>query len=248
MTARSQTARPAPSAPSADGPRPRSDQSPMVRVVLVDSMAVVRTALARLIEDETGIRVVAQSGSAAEALDVIRSLAIRTGLLALVSIPLAGRPDAFWLIRAIRSEFPPIRILAIGANVDETLVARALFFGADGFLDKSSSARSFLDGLTDSSQGKVVLAGLPPERLGAVAEGIRNHRFETRRLTVRELEVIEAAADGLTARQIARRLSVRERTVTTHLSRIYTKLGVSNRIAALAVVGRAGLLQSDTGD
>jgi DNA-binding NarL/FixJ family response regulator len=247
MTAHSPTVRLAPPAQSADR-RTGLDPSPIARVVLVDSMAVVRTALGRLIEDETAMRVVAQSGSASEALDVIRSLAIRTGLVTLVSIPLTGRPDAFWLIRAIRSEFPATRIMAIGANVEEALVARALFFGADGFLDKSSSARSFLKGLTDSSRGKVVLAGLPPERLGAVAEGIRNHRFETRRLTVRELEVISAAADGLTARQIARRLSVRERTVTTHLSRIYTKLGVSNRIAALAAVGRAGLLDSDTGE
>jgi DNA-binding NarL/FixJ family response regulator len=200
---------------------------------------VVRIALTRLIEQETAMRVVGQSGSAAEALLVVRSLTTRAGLLALVSVPLSGRPDGFWLIRAIRNEFPTTRILAMAADPDESLVARALFFGADGFLDKAASAQEFFEALDEASRGNVVLAGLPPERFGAVAEGIRHQRFEERRLTGRELEVITAAAEGLTARQIARRLSVRERTVTTHLSRIYGKLGVTNRIAALAAVGRS---------
>ena len=199
-------------------------------------------ALTRLIEMETSMRVVGQAGSAADALDVVRGLTSRAGLLVVVSVPLLGRPDGFWLIRAIRSEFPSLRILAMGAHSDESLVARSLFFGADGFLDKSATVQAFFEALDEASRGEVVLAGLPPERLGAVAEGIRHQRLEEGRLTGRELEVITAAAEGLTARQIARRLSVRERTVTTHLSRIYGKLGVTNRIAALAAVGRSSLL------
>src|SRR5262249_50394612 len=62
------------------------------------------------------------------------------------------------------------------------------------------------------------------------------------RLTGREREVLAVAAEGLTARQIATRLGVRERTVTTHLARIYGKLGVGNRLAAVRMAARSGLV------
>lgn len=61
-------------------------------------------------------------------------------------------------------------------------------------------------------------------------------------LTERELEVLSVAAEGLTARQIAERLGVRERTVTTHLARIYRKLGVRSRLAAIRVAAASGLV------
>ncbi len=75
-----------------------------------------------------------------------------------------------------------------------------------------------------------------------IADGIERRRELDVRLTEREREVLTVAAEGLTAREMATRLGVRERTVTTHLGRIYGKLGVGSRLAAVRLAARSGLV------
>jgi DNA-binding NarL/FixJ family response regulator len=88
----------------------------------------------------------------------------------------------------------------------------------------------------------MVLVGPAPGAVGQIAAGIERRRDFDVRLTQREREVLSVAAEGLTAREIASRLGVRERTVTTHLARIYGKLGVRSRLAAIRLAARAGLV------
>jgi DNA-binding NarL/FixJ family response regulator len=114
--------------------------------------------------------------------------------------------------------------------------------GADGYVDKNIDPVNFLQALREAADGEMVLAGPPTEWVGAIAEGIERRRDMEVALTGREREVLSVAAEGLTARQIADRLGMRERTVTTHLGRIYTKLGVGSRMAALRVAANAGLV------
>jgi DNA-binding NarL/FixJ family response regulator len=90
----------------------------------------------------------------------------------------------------------------------------------------------------------MVLAGPASGTVGRIAEGIDRRRDVETRLTEREREVLVVAAVGLTARQIASRLGVRERTVTTHLARIYGKLGVGSRLAAIRLATRSGLVSA----
>jgi DNA-binding CsgD family transcriptional regulator len=74
---------------------------------------------------------------------------------------------------------------------------------------------------------------------------METHRNAPSILTERETSVLVAAAEGLTAREIARRLGVAERTVTTHLNHIYRKLGASGRVAALAAAARIGIVPNE---
>jgi len=85
-----------------------------------------------------------------------------------------------------------------------------------------------------------VLEGVAPDGVGGVARGIEPQRVVEQVLTEREAEVLAVASEGLTARQIGRRLGVEERTVTTHIGRIYRKLGASGRVAAVADGAREG--------
>jgi DNA-binding NarL/FixJ family response regulator len=87
-----------------------------------------------------------------------------------------------------------------------------------------------------------VLEGLPRGALGEIVQAIDHQQVTTNVLTPREHSVLVAAADGLTAREIARRLGVRERTVSTHLNHIYRKLGASGRVAAVTAAARLGVL------
>jgi two-component system response regulator DevR len=210
-----------------------------IRVLVADPLPVVRAGLAMLIEDRPDLEVVAEAGSAEEALEV---LGRRRTHVALVGIGLEPPRDAFWLIRAIRERFPSLAILACGARADAMTISRALFVGADGYVDKNVDPLEFLRAVREAASGDMVLSGPPRELVGEIADGLERSGGAATRLTEREREVLSVAAEGLTAREIAARLGVQERTVTTHLGRIYEKLGVGTRIAALRVAATSGLV------
>jgi DNA-binding NarL/FixJ family response regulator len=209
-------------------------------VILVDPLPVVRAGMSMLIEDRPDLEVLAEAGSAEEALAALGR--IRRHSVVLVGMNLEGERDAHWLIRTIRERFPAIAVLACGARSDPMAISRALFLGADGYVDKNVDPVEFLQTIRQAADGEMVLAGPPNEWVGAIADGLeQRHEIETR-LTEREREVLSVAAEGLTAREIAGRLGVRERTVTTHLGRIYGKLGVGTRVAAIRVAAQSGLV------
>jgi DNA-binding NarL/FixJ family response regulator len=218
-------------------PRPRN----RLGVIVVDPLPVVRAGLAMLIEDRPDMEVVAESGTSEDCLEVVHRVR-RSRVVVLVGLGLRGEHDAFWLIRTLRERFPAHAILGCGANTDATTVSRVLFTGADGFVDKNIDPVEFLRSLRRAADREMVLAGPAPGAVGQIADGIERHRDLEVRLTEREREVLSVAAEGLTAREIATRLGVRERTVTTHLARIYGKLGVRSRLAAIRMATRAGLV------
>jgi two-component system response regulator DevR len=228
----------------------RSLPPPAVSVVLVDALQVVRAGLSLLIAAEPDMRVLGEAGTAAKAMSILKKLPARSGALALVGLNLSGDHDhdSFWLIRAIRDNHPSMPIVACGAIADAITISRCLFYGADGFLDKSEPPKAFLDGLRRAARGEVVLEGIGPGSVREVAEGVERHRASASLLTHRERQVLTAAAEGLTARQIGSRLGVRERTVTTHLAHIYKKLGAAGRVGALARASRSGLVSLSGSD
>ena len=106
----------------------------------------------------------------------------------------------------------------------------------------------FLQSLRRAADREMVLAGPASGSVGQIAEGLERRREIDVRLTERERQVLSVAAEGLTAREIAGRLGVRERTITTHLARIYGKLGVGSRLAAIRIAARAGLVSVGPAD
>jgi two-component system response regulator DevR len=210
-------------------------------VVVVDPFPVVRAGLASTIGSSPGLEVLAQASSADEAVSVVAGVR-RTRVVVLVAMGLAGDRDSYWLIRTLRERFPGHAILGLGSNADPHVVSRALFVGADGFVDKNIELVEFLAAIRSAGTDQMVIAGPAAASVGKIAEGIERRRSVGLRLTKREREVLAVAAEGLTAREIAERLGVRERTVTTHLARIYGKLGVGNRLAALRLAARSGLV------
>jgi DNA-binding NarL/FixJ family response regulator len=219
----------------------RGDQDTL-GVVLVDAPQVVRAGIALLLSTQPDMEVLVEEGQAAAGLGAIRKLRRRRGVVAMVGLGLTGEQDSFWLIRALRDYLPSLPILACASQVDDAVVSRALFAGADGFVDKDARPDQFLDAVRRTAAGEIVLAGLPEGMLAAEAAEVPHVDGAKPLLTERELEVLKVASLGLTARQIGNRLGVRERTVTTHLSRIYKKLGAGSRVAAIALATRSGLV------
>ena len=210
-------------------------------VILVDPLPVVRAGLTMLIDDRPDMEVLAEAGTADQGLEAVQRVR-RSRVVVLVGLGLMGEHDGFWLIRTLRERFPSHAVLGCGANADASMVSRALFVGADGFVDKNIDPVQFLQSLRKAADREMVLAGPAQQAVGMIAEGLERRRELDVKLTEREREVLSVAAEGLTAREIAMRLGVRERTVTTHLARIYGKLGVGTRLAAIRLAARSGLV------
>jgi DNA-binding NarL/FixJ family response regulator len=219
----------------------REDVRPRLGVVIVDPLAVVRAGLGMLIGDLADMQVLAEVGSADECLKALRRIR-RSRLVVLVGLDLAGERDSLWLIGALRERYPLATILASGAGADATTISRGLSMGADGYLDKDVDPGEFLQAIRQAARGEVVLAGAPVDWVDSFAAGFDKRQHIESRLTRREQEVLKVAAEGLTAREIAHHLGVHERTVTTHLGRIYGKLGVNSRVGAVIEAARSGLV------
>lgn len=211
-------------------------------VVIVDPLEMVRTGIALVVGQDDRFELLAQAGSSDEALRLLKDLPRRSDVALVVGLALPGPQDGFWLIRQLRETYPQVTVLACGANADANAVSRALFVGADGFLDKQASPAEFLQGMADAAGGEVVVIGPAQGEIGAIAAGVERQREMQSTLTDRERGILSIAAEGLTAKQIAQRLGLSERTVTTHLARIYAKLGVNSRVAAVTAAARQGLV------
>jgi DNA-binding NarL/FixJ family response regulator len=191
---------------------------------------------------EPDIEVLGESADAETAFDIVCELKSHTQTVVLVALELSGEKDSFWLIRSIRDRFPQMTIVATSTDLHRGAISQALFFGADAFVHKNSAPDRYIEATRRAAAGELVLEGLPRGALGEIVEGLDRQRSTPTLLTERELMVLGVAAEGLTAREIGRRLGVRERTVTTHLNHIYRKLGASGRVAALSSAVRLGML------
>jgi DNA-binding NarL/FixJ family response regulator len=225
--------------------RSREQVGARLGVVVVEPLAVVRAGMARLIGDLPDMHALAEVGTADECLAAVRRIR-RSRLVVLVGLGLPGERDSLWLIGTLRERYPNSTILASGAGADATTISRGLLLGADGYLDKDVDPVEFLEAIRQAARGEAVLAGAPVDWVGSLADGIDRKRQMESRLTRREHQVLQVAAEGLTTREIARHLGVRERTVTTHLGRIYGKLGVNSRVGAVIEAARSGLVTVST--
>jgi DNA-binding NarL/FixJ family response regulator len=215
---------------------------PSARVMIVEPVGVVRHSLRMLLAAEPDIEVLGESDDADRAFAITSELISHARAVILVALELSGVNDAFWLIRSIRDRVPQMTIVATGTDLHRGSISQALFVGADGFIHKNSAPDRYVDAMRRAAAGELVLEGLPRGALGDIVEGLDRHRSTPTLLTEREIMVLGVASEGLTAREIGRRLGVRERTVTTHLNHIYRKLGANGRVSALSEAMRLGVL------
>jgi DNA-binding NarL/FixJ family response regulator len=227
-----------PQDPSADS------DSPPVRLVVVDPSPVVLEAISLFLDSQPDLEVVLRAQTAGQVLDRLKGFR-RKGVVALVAMELQGEQDAYWLIHTVREQHPEIRIAAFGVVLDRPSISRALFVGADGFIDKRANPIQFLDAIRRTSRGEMVLAGVPRDWLGPITGDIETGSTGQGILSRRELEILTVAAEGLTAKEIAMRMGVAARTVTTHLANIYAKLEVGTRVAAVMKAANLGLIDMD---
>ncbi|TDD10066.1 response regulator transcription factor [Saccharopolyspora terrae] len=205
-----------------------------IRLLLADDHPVVRAGLRAVLETEDGMTVVGEAATAEEAVRiaadggvdvVLMDLQFRDGMNgAEATAAITGKPGA-----------PHVLIVTTYDTDADTLPA--IEAGATGYLLKDAPPEELAAAVRTAAAGRTTLAP-------AVADRLMNRlRVPGTTLTKRETEVLTLVADGLSNQAIGRRLYLTEGTIKSHLARIYTKLGVDSRTAAIASATRLGLIR-----
>lgn len=199
----------------------------MIRIVLVDDHPVVRAGLRALIEGQDDLVVVGEADGLEQALEVV---AAEPPDVVLMDLSLgAGRAGGAETTAALRALDVPPEVLVLTTYDTESDILRALEAGARGYLLKDAPPAELFGGIRATARGETVLAP------SVAATLVRRTTPGASTITDREVEVLELLSRGLGNKEMARELFVSEATVKSHLSHIYTKLGVDTRAGAVAV-------------
>ncbi len=207
----------------------------VIRVVLADDHPVVREGLRGMLAAEPGIEVVADAASGAEAVAVAARFQPDVVLMDL-RMP---HGDGVEATAKIVGGHPGIRVVVLTTYETDADIVRAVEAGAVGYLLKDASISELGNAVRAAAHGETVLAP-------SVARRLVSHVRQPRRdlLSSRETEVLALVARGLTNAEIGQRLSITEATVKTHLLRLFGKLGVNDRTAAVTSAIALGVIPS----
>ncbi|AKP56335.1 Possible nitrate/nitrite response transcriptional regulatory protein NarL (LuxR family) [Mycobacteroides abscessus subsp. abscessus] len=209
----------------------------LVRVVVGDDHPLFREGVVRALTASGQITVVAEAENGTGALELIREHRPDVALVDYRMPELDGTQVA----AAVRRDELPTRVLLLSAHDDAAIVYRALEEGAAGFLSKESTRTELVGAVLDCARGRdVVAASLTA---GLAGEIRKRAQPAGPSLSTREREVLRMIAAGQTVPAIARALFLAPSTVKTHVQRLYEKLGVGDRAAAVAEAMRRGLLE-----
>ena len=197
----------------------------MLRILVADDHGIVRSGIRMLIERQEGMRVVAEAGDGAEALEL--ALAERPDIAILdVSMPRLNGTQA---AREIRARLPGTAVLLLSMHDDERYMSDAFEAGAGGYVLKSQADADLVDAVRALARGEAFLSPVAAP--------------EQDSLTARELQVVKLIAEAHTNRQIADVLNLSEKTVESHRTNVFAKLGIRDRVELVRYAIRRGLIE-----
>ena len=208
-----------------------------VRVVVGDDHPLFRDGVVRALASSDGIEVVAEADDGTAALAAIRE---HRPAVALLDYRMPGLDGAQVAAAVLRDQLPT-RVLLLSAHDDAAIVYHALQQGAAGFLPKDSTRGEIVAAVLNCARGRDVVA--PGLASGLAGEIRRRAEPSGPVLSPREREVLDMIAVGKSIPAIAGELFLAPSTIKTHVQRLYEKLEVSDRAAAVAEAMRRGLLE-----
>jgi DNA-binding NarL/FixJ family response regulator len=194
----------------------------------VDDHEIVRRGLTVLFQTADDIEVVGEASNGQEALDLCSRVSPGVVLLDVMMPEMDGITTATELLK----RYPGINILMLTSMSDDSLVQQAMRAGARGYLYKNLAGPELLDAIRLAAAGQTVLG---QEAIKALMSTRSPGGAASYGLTAREMEVLALLAEGLNNVEIGDHLSVSRTTIKTHVSNIFSKLGVSNRVEAITL-------------
>jgi two-component system nitrate/nitrite response regulator NarL len=208
-----------------------------ISVLIADDHPVFRQGLVEAINSRSELKLAGQADNGKSALAEIQRLQPDVAVL---DMKMPGL-DGMDVVRAVVSEELESRVLFLTGYLEGAIAYEAVEAGARGYISKDSSSDAICDAIAAIARGEVIMGA---EIQNSIAQEIRIRApIEKSPLSGREREIVELTADGHSVADIADRLYLSPATVKTHLQRVYQKLGVSNRAAAVAEAMRRGLVE-----
>ena len=206
-----------------------------IRVFIVDDHALVRTGMRMILSAETDIEVVGDVDTGEQALPLIRKLKPD---VVLCDLHLPGVSGLEVTERVVKMDQGP-RVIIVSVLEDGPMPKRLLEAGASGYVGKGGDAGELVRAVRDVSRGKRYLASGVAQNLALA--GINGGGSPFDELSPRELEVALLLVQGLRQEDIAKRLCLSAKTINTHKTRLFEKLGIHDNIALARMVGQYGL-------
>lgn len=208
-----------------------------MRILVVDDHAVVREGLKRVLARMETSVYVGEASTANEALKLVRDA---NWDCALVDIAMPGK-TGLELLKELLREQPDLPVLILSMYPEEQYAVRTLRAGASGYLNKESAAEQLLGAIQTVLRGEKYLS---PRMAAQIASTVSSpvSRPPHEELSDREFMVLRLISSGATASDIARRLSLSVKTVSTYRSRILRKLHLDNTAQLIAYAVKSGLV------
>jgi DNA-binding NarL/FixJ family response regulator len=206
-----------------------------VRLLIVDGHPVIRWGLARIADNQPDLELVAETGSAAEALHLAATLA--PDVVSIGTSLLDG--NGLGLARELRDRYADLGIVILTSRGEDDVMFRALETGASAFVSKLASLSEIVAAIRHSAVAASSFSA------AGLAQALRRRQESTDvpMLSPREREVLFLLQDGHSVPAIAEALYISLSTAKTYVARLYEKLGATNRATAVMAAVRAGLVQ-----
>ncbi|MDX3587413.1 response regulator transcription factor [Streptomyces europaeiscabiei] len=225
-------------------PRTFTEQNP-IRVFLLDDHEVVRRGLADLLDSEPDISVIGDAGTVEHAL--VRGPALRPDVAVLdVRLP---DGDGISVCRELRNQMPELACLMLTSFDDEEALLDAIMAGASGYVLKQIKGSDLVSAVRTVASGQSMLDPATTARLmrSLRAEPVDAPAVpsELASLSPRERDILALIGEGLTNREIGKKLYLSEKTVKNHISRLLAKLGVQRRVQAAVLASHLEQPETD---
>ncbi len=206
-----------------------------IRVFVVDDHALVRAGMRMILAGETDIEVVGEADCGEDALPQIRKLKPD---VVLCDLHLPGVSGLEVTERILKGQ-QGTRVIVVSVLEDGPMPKRLLEVGASGYVGKGGDASELLRAVRDVARGKRYLANSVAQNLALYGVDGDGSPFDA--LSARELEIAMLLMQGLRQEEIAKRLSLSAKTVNTHKTRLFEKLGIHDSIALARLAGQYGM-------
>lgn len=220
--------------------RLQKDETAKIRLAIAEDQRFIRRMVNLFVDAQPDMELIGEAENGREALELCERLAPDVMLMD-ISMP---EMDGIEATRRLRDLSPNTAVLILSSYSDEGHVFEGVKAGARGYLDKNGSPEEVADAIrTVNAGGSIMSPALAEETLETLSR--TKEKDESRaapHLTNREIEIIRAIAGGKSSKQIARSLSISERTVRNHASNIYKKLHIYDRTQAVLYAVRRGLV------
>lgn len=219
-----------------------------IRVLIADDHPVVRIGLRNMLQADSHIKVVAEAKDGVEALHMVRTLRPDILLLDLAMPKMPGLEA----LRELTSDSGDTRTIVLTGQIDKRQILEALQLGARGVVLKDAAIAHLSACIRAVMQGQYWLEGRPVQNLVQVLRDLTAQTAPPPRktfgLTARELEVVTLITEGSTNKHIAETFGISEETVKRHLTNIFNKIGVGNRLELALFALNHNLLPSTSSD